>query len=407
MNILFITHKVPYPPNKGEKIRAFNIIKYLSRHHRIFLYSLCDNKDDLKYKKQLKNYCHSVNLYRPNPFLSSLRAFIYLFTRYPLTLGYFFSYWMKKDIKEILKKEPIDAIFAFCSSSAQYALDAKTRAKKLIDFVDVDSDKWSNFSKASKFPLSLIYALESKRLKEWERKINKIYAASIVTTEKERGKLQIIDPSGKDKVNVVTNGIDFEYFKPQEKKSNLHSLIFTGQMDYLPNVDAVIYFYKEILPLIKKQIPDVVFYIVGRNPLIAIKKICKEAIITGFVEDIRDYLNKASVYVAPLRVCQGIQNKVLEAMAFGLPVVATTGVLEGIKALPEKEVLIGDTPEEFAQRVIELLLDEKRREALSKNAQEFVQKNHDWNKNLSQLDKYYLILLSVSFWKFIILLYKA
>lgn len=385
MNILFISHKVPYPPNKGEKIRALNIIKYLSQCHKIFLYSLCDNKDDLRYVEQLKNYCHSVNLYRVSPFLSFLRALAYLFTKYPLTLGYFFSYRMKKDIKEILKNEPIDAIFAFCSSSAQYDSEAKTNAKKIIDFIDVDSDKWRDYANTVKFPLSLIYALEARRLRMWEKEINQLYDFSLVSTEKEKKRLEIIDSTGRDKIHVVKYGVDFDYSQLEEKRHFSQSLIFTGQMDYLPNVDAVIFFYTKILPLIKKQIPAIIFYIAGREPLTKIKTLCKEAIITGS-EDVRTYLRKASVFVAPMRICHGIQSKVLEAMAFGLPVVATSKVLNGIKATPEREILVGDTPEEFAQKVIELLLDEKKREFLSKNAQEFVQKNHDWNKNLSELD---------------------
>lgn len=190
MNILFISHKVPYPPNKGEKIRAFNIIKYLSQRHKIFLYSLCDNKDDLKYKAQLKNYCSSINLYRISPFFSCLRAIACLFTRYPLTLGYFFSYRLNNDIKEILNKEPIDVIFAFCSSSAQYTLGTKTKVKKIIDFVDMDSDKWRDYANIVKFPLSLIYALEARRLRMWEKKINQLYDFSLVSTEKEKEEIR-------------------------------------------------------------------------------------------------------------------------------------------------------------------------------------------------------------------------
>jgi len=386
MNVLFICHRIPYPPNKGEKIRAFHIIEYLSKKHKIYLYSLCDSRADLAHAKKLKRYCSLVRLYPISRFLSPPRAAAFLFTGYPLSLAYFFSFRMKRDIKKILANESIDIIFASCSSSAQYALDIKTKMK-VIDFIDADSDKWRNFAKFSKFPLSLIYRLESNRIREWEKRISEIYDVSMVTTEKEREKLEIINPNRKEKIHIINNGIDFDYFMPQGKQSSGRALIFTGQMDYLPNVDAVLYFYKKILPLIRKEIPDVVFHIVGRNPSIAIKRLCRDAIITGYVKDIRDYLGKASVYVAPLRVCHGVQNKILEAMASGLPVVATSEVLQGIDAVPGKELMTGDTPDEFAEGVVELLKNKNKRNFISANARAFVEKNHDWRKNLSQLDK--------------------
>jgi len=387
MNILFVCHKVPYPPNKGEKIRAFHIIKYLSKRHKIFLYSLCGNRDDFKHKEKLKEYCHSVNIYRIYPLISFLRIFIYLFTRFPLTFAYFFSYCMNRDIENILKEGSIDAVFSYCSSSAQYTLDTKKGVKKIIDFVDVDSDKWKRFADSVTFPLSLIYTLEAKRLQKWEKKINRTYDALLVTTEKEREKLELIDPSSEGKMRVISNGIDFDHFKPQKKEQDKPALIFTGQMDYLPNVDAAIYFYKRILPLIKRDIPDIIFYIVGRSPSPIVRLICKKAVITGYVDDIRDYFPMASVYVASLQIVLGVKNKVLEAMASGLPVVATKEVLQSIEAIPEKEILIGETPEEFAQKVIELLKDKEKRDFISKNAQQLVRKKYNWITNLSALDE--------------------
>ena len=162
MNILFISHKLPYPPNKGEKIRAFNIVKYLSRDHRVFLYSLCDDGNGLLHQEELEQYCASVNIYNIRPFFSNLRAATYLFTTFPFTFAYFFSYRMARDIRRILQRIPFDLIFACCSSSAQYVLD-NTEIKKCVDFVDIDSDKWASFAKKRTFPFSLIYKIEAQR----------------------------------------------------------------------------------------------------------------------------------------------------------------------------------------------------------------------------------------------------
>ncbi|MCX5680466.1 MAG: TIGR03087 family PEP-CTERM/XrtA system glycosyltransferase [Candidatus Omnitrophica bacterium] len=385
MNILFITHRVPYPPNKGEKIRAFYFIRHLSEKHRIFLYSLCDDKNDLKYREELKKYCVGVNLYCIHPLSARINALMRLFTRYPVTFGYFWSARMKRDIRKKVNEKEIDLVFASSSSTAQYALDIDLKPK-IIDFIDMDSDKWAVFAKTSIPPFSSVYALESNRIRKWEKSINEIFTSSIVTTEDERKKLEAVDPRGKEKTHVIANGIDLDYFIPQVKEPAYKNLIFTGQMDYLPNIDAVKYFYKDILPLIRRKVPDIRFFIVGRNPSLSIKNSCGEAVVTGEVNDIRPYLTEAAVFVAPLRISFGIPNKVLQAMALGIPVVATSQILRAIRAVPERDILIGDTPEEFARKVIELLGDKVKRDAISKNATKYIKDNHNWKKNLSILD---------------------
>jgi len=385
MNILFITHKMPYPPDKGEKIRAFNIIKHLSQNHKVFLYSLSDNKNDLYYIEKLNEYCASVNVYNICSFFSNLRAAMYLLTRYPFTFAYFFSYRMKKDIKKACKDKFFDMVFTYCSSSAQYVMGDESLIK-CVDFMDIDSDKWKSYARKTKFPFSLIYTIESKRLARWEKKINETFDISIVTTEKEKERFITIDPVHATKIIVIKNGVDFNYFEYHSAKGRDLSLIFSGQMDYLPNIDAVIYFYSKILPFIRKQVPNVSFYIVGRKPTATVRRICKKAIVTGYVKDIRNYLAKAAVCVVSIRISHGVQNKILEAMASGLPVVVTSEALEGIDAIPGKEIMVGNTPEEFALVVTELLQNVQKRELISKNAQEYVKRYHNWKINLSKLD---------------------
>ena len=386
MDIIFITHRVPYPPNKGEKIRAFYFIKHLSKKHRIFLYSLCDDINDRKHTKELKKYCVGVYFYNIHKMSSRINALARLFTNNPITLGHFWSNRMKKDIRKKVKDADIDLLFASSSSMAQYAMDIDSKPR-IIDFIDMDSDKWAVFAKTSDFPLSWIYTLEANRIRKLEKNINGAFTASVVTTEEERKKLEEVDLQKKGRAHVISNGVDLEYFSGRASESDSKNIIFTGQMDYLPNIEAVIYFCKDILPLVKMEVPDVRFYIVGRNPSPAVKKSCPGAVITGEVEDVRPYLTEAAVFVAPLRISFGVQNKVLQAMAFGIPVVATSQILRAIKAVPGEGILIGDTPEEFARKVIELLGDKEKRKAVSKNALQYVKNNHDWTKNLSILDE--------------------
>ncbi len=225
MNILFISHRVPYPPDKGEKIIAFQTIKHLSRRHKIFLYCLCDNRNDLQYKGELEKYCASVNIYRINTFFSSLRMAAYLFTKYPLTWAYFFSRRMKRGINKIVNEGAIDLVLVYCSSVAQYVLNNKGCAK-IIDFVDVDSDKWSDFSKHARFPRSLIFSLEANRLKKWEGMICEIFNAALVVTDNEKEKLAKINPPCKDKVHVVNIGVDFDYFRLARSQKENHAIAY-------------------------------------------------------------------------------------------------------------------------------------------------------------------------------------
>ena len=385
MNILFICHKFPYPPNKGEKIRAYNIIKYLGKRHKIFLYTLYSEERELAGRRGLEQYCSFVGAYRINKFLSNLRSALYLFSSYPLTFGFFYSSRMKKEIKECISRNSIDIVFASSSSTAQYVFGIKSK-KKIMDFIDVDSLKWENYAKAAKFPLKFLYSTEAKRLKAWEDRINRDFDVSIVCTEKERDNLEAISAGGKDKIRVLENAVDPGYFSYREGLFDRKAVIFTGQMDYRPNVDAVIYFYFAILPLIRKGYPDLPFYVVGRNPDPSLKKLCRDSYITGEVEDIRVYMDKASIFVAPFRIAHGVQNKVLEAMAFGLPVVGVRSVLQGLHAQPGKDILIADSPQDFAEKVMELLADRERYDSTARNARKYIEEYHNWERNLKALD---------------------
>lgn len=385
MNILFVCHKFPYPPNKGEKIRSYNIIKYLGKRHKVFLYTLYTEKRELTGLDELKKHCYSTGPYRINRFLSYLRAALYLFSAYPFTFGFFFSSRMKRDIKRCISRDSIDIVFASSSSTAQYIWNIKNK-KKMIDFIDVDSLKWENYAKVAHGPLKFIYSMEAGRLRAWEDRINRDFDVSIVTTEKERSNLEAVSAGGKDKIRVLENAVNSGYFSYREGLFDRKAVIFTGQMDYQPNIDTVTYFFSAILPLIKKRYPDLPFYIVGRNPDPSIRRICKDAVITEEVEDIRVYLNKASIFVAPFRIAHGVQNKILEAMAFGLPVVASKQAAQGLHAAPQRDVVVADDPQDFAEKVIELLDNREKFESMARNARTYIEEYHNWEKNLNGLD---------------------
>jgi sugar transferase (PEP-CTERM/EpsH1 system associated) len=268
-----------------------------------------------------------------------------------------------------------------------------------MDFVDVDSDKWAQYAKYTSFPKSWIYGLESQRLSVYERKVAEAFDHSIFVTDSEVKIFKNKNPHIKN-VTAISNGVDLDYFSStfsQEQSARSQApetgnqqpiIVFPGAMDYYANVDGVVWFTKEVLPLIKREVSEIQFYIVGGNPKKAVLSLSLNngVKVTGYVPDMREYLNKATVVVVPLRIARGIQNKILEAMAMGIPVVATPQAFDGIEAQPDRDLLLGEGAEKFAEGVIQLIRKVALRKSLSDNARRTVEENYCWSKNLSRFD---------------------
>jgi polysaccharide biosynthesis protein PslH len=375
MRLLYLTHTCPYPPNKGDRIRCFNILKHLSRQHEVEIIYPTFSNDHAGCKAVLLRYCRSVKTVNINPLLSYMRCLPGFFTRQPLTTPFFYS----KKLERLIQVDGFNLVLVDCSSMARYVLDEPI--PKILDFVDIDSEKWKLYATTASFPKNFIYRLEAKRLLRFEAKLCRSFDSCLVVSNTEKQLVQ-------DKTNlvVVANGIDLQLFTPQRKPSE-HILTFTGAMNYLPNVDGVIYFHNEVLPLIRRQIPTVKFIIAGMQPSAKIRALADDhTIVTGFVSDIREYLSKADVCVVPLRIARGIQNKILEAMAMEIPVVATSNANNGINATDKTEIMLADSPHDFANATVRLLRDAKLRDTITKNARDFVGKHFCWERNLETLE---------------------
>ena len=413
MKILFLAHRIPYPPNKGDKIRSFNEIKYLSQNHEIHLACLADDLNDLKYTKNLKKYCKIVNIIPLKLKTAKFKTIFSLLNKKPLSVSYFYSKRLQKIINHLLSTNNYDAIICFSSSMAEYIFrsivhgqwllvrnnkpspnNQRLSTKLIMDFVDIDSDKWKQYAEHVRPPFSLIYKLESNRLAQYERKVAKIFHYSIFVSKKEAELFYMQNPDI-DNILAIPNGVDFDYFNPyqllannQQLASNHPILLFTGAMDYYANVDGVIWFCKKIFPYLIKKYPKLKFYIVGRNPTSAIKKLVNSnIIITGYVDDIRPYYQIATVYIAPLRIARGIQNKILEAMAMAKPVISTSKAFEGIEATPNKDLLLADSEKEFIEKITMLLKNPEKRKSLEISARQTVEKNYSWQYNLKILEE--------------------
>jgi sugar transferase (PEP-CTERM/EpsH1 system associated) len=259
---------------------------------------------------------------------------------------------------------------------------------KVIDFVDVDSEKWVQYAQYSKFPVAPIYRSEGERLRKYEKLIAETFQHCFCVSEKEAEDFQrFVGPC--PTISSVSNGVDHNFFKPSSEGYDSTSLVFTGAMDYFANVEAMLYFTREIYPQIHKEIPESTLYIVGSNPSKDILKLAEKypnIIVTGHVDRVQPYVLKSAVFVAPMRIARGIQNKILEAMAMGVPVVTTSLGFEGIKAVPGNDLFVEDTPQRFAAQVLQLMQDEDLRKTIARNAQKVVEENYRWDKNLEKLE---------------------
>jgi sugar transferase (PEP-CTERM/EpsH1 system associated) len=331
---------------------------------------------DIPYREELKKYCISVSTVYINPLYAKIRCLFGIFSKYPFTNFYFYS----EEINKIVSNEDFDLAIVDCSSMSQYLLDIDK--PKIVDFVDIDYEKWQIYAERIFFPKNLIYRTECRRLKKYENKISEVFNYSVVISEREKKLLSKVS-----NVEVVKNGVDTKKFLPMEKRDK-NTIIFSGAMNYFANVDGVLYFHEEILPLIKKQVANVKFIIAGMQPIKKIRRLASEdVLVTGYVPNMRNYVARAAVFVAPLRIAKGLQNKVLEAMAMEVPVVATSVTNRGIGALDHKEILIADDPVEFAQATVALLKDIALQKKIITNAKQFVLRNYHWETNLAKFDE--------------------
>jgi sugar transferase (PEP-CTERM/EpsH1 system associated) len=400
MKILYIAHRIPYPPNKGDKIRAFHQVEALAKQAEVFLCALVDDPEDWQHQAALKEICPHVTLVALSPHLKKVLALLALFTGSPMSVKYFHENKLQHEIDKLLADHVFDAIICFSGTSAEYIFRSKSAATLfsrrrphpalIMDFCDVDSLKWLEYGQRSKFPLSLLYKVEGQLLARYEKKITKNFDHAILITENEK-QLFVSNVFSSKKLTVIENGVDTDYFSPttsltSSKGSHEKSLklLFVGAMDYQANIDGVCWFAEAVWPSIINKYPQASFTIVGRNPTQTVLNLQKQQNIqvTGEVPDVRPYYEQATIVVVPLRIARGIQNKVLEAMAMARPVIVSRAAFMGLKALPEKEILIADSAQNFLDETFRLLEDHKLRDHLAEKSRQCVETNYSWSSNM-------------------------
>lgn len=390
MRILYLAHRIPYPPNKGEKIRAYHEIRFLSSRHEVDVFCLAHDKEDLAAQSGLRDICRKLHVETLNPLLARLRALMSLGGSNPFSFAYFYVPSLAKAVRDALAENAYDVLFVYCSSMAPY-VPRPTPVPLVFDFVDIDSAKWLQYARMSFFPLSRIYSREGRLLGEWENRLAEQSAAVVVSTLQEAA---LLAPQVQDAIQIIPNGVGVpEESSSPELPETIRQLqpyfVFVGSMDYRPNADAVQHFAEEILPRVRKTNPRARFVIVGRRPARRIRRLHGRdgIVVTGEVADIQPYLRGAVAAVAPFRISQGVQNKILEALAVGLPVVASPRPAEAIGAEPGKTLLVAETDEEFADALRSLLEKPALRSQFLSTARQFVRQRFDWGKSLVRLEE--------------------
>ena len=384
--ILYIAHRIPYPPNKGDKIRSFHEIKHLSARFTIDLVCLADAPGDIQWKGALKAYCRRVDIFPLKPMMGKLKGIFSLMTGRSISEGYFYHLGMAKTIKQRLSHTHYRAILCFSSPMARY-LELETNLKdclRIMDFCDLDSDKWLQYANRTRFPLNCLYRMEGGRLFAFEKKINQTFDASVFVSDKEASLFKTVFPRARN-VSAIPNGVDRQYFSPNSHKpfsdKEGPTLMFAGVMDYYANVDGVLWFCKKIYPLIVHAFPTIRLIIAGSNPAPEIQRLHRKQniVVTGFVPDMRPWYARADICVVPLRIARGVQNKVLEAMAMAKPVVSTPTALQGVSAVPGRHLVAADTPKKFAKGVLDLLTHPLDAEKMGQQAAAYVASTHNWD----------------------------
>ena len=401
-NLLYLVHRLPYPPNKGDKVRSYHLLKHLAAQHQVFLGTFVDDPLDEVHVPTVRALCAELHVARLHPRQAKLRSALALLGAQALTLRYYRDAGLAQWVDRLAQRHAIDAVVVFSSAMAQYA-QRLPQIPMLVDFVDVDSAKWSEYAGKHRWPMSWLYRREGQSLLAYERLVAMQARRSFFVTEKESALFGQLAPRCAAKVDTISNGVDAEFFAPDAGRPSpflaAHAnagatgveipIVFTGAMDYWPNIDAVVWFVSDIWPTLRRRWPQLRFYIVGRSPPAAVQSLAGDSVlVTGTVPDVRPYLQHAAVVVAPLRVARGIQNKILEAMAMARPVVAAQSCVAAIDAQAGQELLGADSVADYVTAVARLLENTSEADAIGAAGRQRVLASYSWAAHLSRIDRY-------------------
>ena len=376
MKIFVLLPRIPYPLEKGDKLRAFNQVKQLAKNNEIILCALNDkNIDEQKAFQALQPYCSSINFIKINKLqilIGLIRAF---FKGWPMQCGYFYNRKAAKKVDALIAKHQPDMLYGQLVRVAQYIRHKDI--PKSIDYQDVFSYGMKRRRDIANFLARPVFNMEYQRLCRYEAAVFDEFDVKTIISEPDR---DLIPHPKKGEILIIPNGVDHEFFKPKQEEKK-YDIVFTGNMSYAPNVNAVDYLANEILPLVWKQVPGAKMYIAGATPDPKVKRVaCERIIVSGWLDDIRDAYAQSRVFIAPMRIGTGLQNKLLEAMSMGLPTITTPLANASLGANPGEEILVGSNVEELAQHIVTLLTEPEKARQIAQAGFDFTNRVYDWGK---------------------------
>ena len=385
MKILYVCHRFPFPPKRGGKIRPFNMIRHLSARHEVHVASIARSVEEAQEGKGLAAHCASYDIERVSNPVQAMRMVLRLPTASPSSLGYFYSPQLARRIDALLAGTRFDLIFVHCSSVAPY-VEHVSGTPKILDFGDMDSQKWLEYARFKPFPLSLGYRLEGAKMERAEKRLARRFDLCTATTRAEWETLESYRTGVAS--DWFPNGVDSEYFTPGGEAYDADTISFVGRMDYYPNQECMFDFCARTLPLLHARRPALKLDIVGADPSPRVRRLAQlpGVSVTGSVADVRPYLHRSALMIAPLNIARGTQNKILEAMASGVPVVTSRVAAGGVDAADPEHFLSASSPEEYAAAILRILGDPGERHRLSRAGRARMLSHHSWDRSMQRLD---------------------
>ncbi|MDX9839542.1 MAG: TIGR03087 family PEP-CTERM/XrtA system glycosyltransferase [Azoarcus sp.] len=385
MKILYVCHRFPFPPKRGGKIRPFNMIRHLSQNHQVTVCSLARSEAEAEEGRGIAPHCERFEMGVVSNPVQVLRMVARLPTTVPSSMGYFYSPDLAAKVNALLASERFDLIFVHCSSVAQYVSHVRD-IPKILDFGDMDSQKWLEYVNYKPFPLKAGYWLEGSKMEREEKRLARLFNMCTATTRAEWETLESYSTGVS--TDWFPNGVDADFFRPDGEGYDPDTISFIGRMDYYPNQEAMFRFCEQIWPLLRAKRPEMKLLIVGADPIPAVIKLGElpGVTVTGSVPDVRPYILRSAAMVAPLNIARGTQNKILEAMAMGVPVVSSRIAAGGVDALGEEHFLVADTPMQYADAILRLVEQPAERERLSRAGRERMLSHHAWPRSMERLD---------------------
>lgn len=386
MNILYLCHRFPYPPKRGGKIRPFNMVQHLSASgHQVTVCSLARSAQEAQEATGIAPYCANFEIGQVREPVQIVRMVARLPLLTPSSMGYFYSSELAQRVQSLLKSKKWGLLFVHCSSVAQYVAHVQD-VPKILDFGDMDSHKWMEYAHYKPFPLSLGYQLEGAKMLLAEKRLARRFDLCTATTRAEWKTLTSYDTQSD--TDWFPNGVDASYFSPTEAPYDPHTISFIGRMDYYPNQECMSRFCAQTWPLLKQHHPNLKLVIVGADPSPAMRQLGQlpGVSVTGSVPDVRPYVRNSALMVAPLHIARGTQNKILEAMAMGVPVVTSTVAAGGVDALPLAHLLVADSAPDCAQAILGIINNPAERARLSEAGRQRMLSHHAWPHSMHRLD---------------------